>query len=284
MIVEPAGLERLSEITALQRRYDLAWFGEPENDADEVRERLELGGRQCIVREGDRVVAHGNAWRTGSSVVIDPAADQRTAAELAVGWLRDVTAPATEVLVRDTVLRDVLIAAGWTYAYSTFDLYRAVEPTWKRPPPAWPDGVAVRPLQSGDEPRVHELIFREAGWAEVRGHHFRDFDEWRSIFLKGDRPEDRPLLAVRGDQPLGVVLPRRFSDGTGWVAQLAVARAERGRGLGRALLLTAFDALARGGANRLGLGVLGENESALRLYVDVGLRVEREWQTFAAPA
>lgn len=283
MIVEPAGLDQLSEITALQRRYDEHWFGEPENDADEVREFLELGHTQCIVRDGDRAVATGNAWRTGSSVVIDPMTDGRAVAAVAVDWLRNVAAPTTEVLSRDEQLREVLLASGWAYSYSTFDLYRAVESSWERPRPSWPDGVTVRAMEPADERRVHELIFRDAAWAEVRGHHDREFDEWRSIFLKGDRAEDRPLMAVRGDQPIGVVLPRLYSDESGWISQLAVARSERGRGLGRALLLTAFDRLARGGATRLGLGVLAENASALRLYVGVGLRVDREWQTFAAP-
>jgi ribosomal protein S18 acetylase RimI-like enzyme len=284
VILEPAGLEQLSEITALHLAYDVGWFGEVEHDVDEVREWFELGDRHCVVRDGDRVVAVGNAWRTGSNLVIDPAADGPAAARLGVDWLRQVAVPATEVLDRDTELRDVLIAAGWRYAYSTFELCRAVEPAWERPAPSWPAGVRVRPLEPGEEPALHELIYREAGWADVPGHHEREFEEWRSIFIRGDRAPDRPLLAVRDDRLVGAALPRLFSDGTGWIAQLAVARAERGRGIGRALLLAGLDVLTRGGATKLGLGVLGENRSALRLYQDVGLRLDREWQTFAAPA
>jgi len=289
VILEPIGLERLSEdallpeITALHHAYDIAWFGEPEHDSDEVREWLELGNRHCVVRDDGRVVAVGNAWRTGSNVVIDPAADGPAAARLGVTWLRDVGAPDTEVLDRDTVLRDVLTAAGWRHAYSTFELCRTVEPSWERPEPSWPDGVTARPMEVADERRVHELIFQDAAWAEVPGHHFREFDEWRSIFLRGRRPADRPLLALRGERPVGVALPRLFSDGAGWVEQLAVARAERGRGLGRALLLAAFAALEHDGATKLGLGVLGANESALRLYLGVGLAVDREWQTYSSP-
>ena len=284
MILEPTGLERLSEITALQRRYDEHWFGEPENDADEVQEWLELGDRRCLVRDGDRVAAAATVWRTGSSVVIDPGADVAAAAALIVPWLAEAGAPTTEVFDRDAALRGELLSAGWRYAYSSFDLFRAVDASWTLPAPTWPAGLQVRRLEPPDERALHDLIYRDAAWADVPGHHVRDFDEWRAIFLKGDRDEERPLLAARDDRLVGAVLPRLFSDGVGWIAQLAVAGAERGRGLGRALLLAGFDGLVRAGASKLGLGVLAENESALRLYVGIGLRVDREWQTFAAPA
>jgi GNAT superfamily N-acetyltransferase len=39
------------------------------------------------------------------------------------------------------------------------------------------------------------------------------------------------------DRPVGVATGQVFSDGTCWIQQLAVARAARGQGLARALLL-----------------------------------------------
>ncbi|GMA86894.1 hypothetical protein GCM10025868_21440 [Angustibacter aerolatus] len=93
------------------------------------------------------------------------------------------------------------------------------------------------------------------------------------------RPSSR-LAAWAGDVPVGVVLGKVFSDGTGWVAHLAVDRARQGRGLGRALLLRALRDRAAAGATRLGLAVSGANRDALRLYLSVGLEVEREWLTY----
>jgi ribosomal protein S18 acetylase RimI-like enzyme len=72
-----------------------------------------------------------------------------------------------------------------------------------------------------------------------------------------------------------------LDSGRGWVTTLAVATAERGRGLGRALLLCVFADLERAGAQSLGLGVEAHNEAALRLYRSVGLVVEREWRIYA---
>jgi ribosomal protein S18 acetylase RimI-like enzyme len=62
---------------------------------------------------------------------------------------------------------------------------------------------------------------------------------------------------------------------------LAVARSERGQGLGRALLLESFRRRIAAGAAQLGLSVVATNRAALRLYLGIGLTVEREWQTFA---
>jgi mycothiol synthase len=283
MILRDAGPDDLSEITALQIAFDRAWFGRPEHDEDEVREWVELGDRLVVVQDGDRLVGAGNRWRTGSALIVDPGADAAAALALLVPWLAEVGAPDTEVLDRDEAAVRALTAAGWRYEHSTFDLLRPLEPGWTRPAAEWPAGVEVRELAPDEEPRLHELIYEAAGWAEVAGHHYRDLDEWHRIFLAGRRPEERPIVAVEDGRLIGAALPRLFSDGTGWIAQLAVDRAARGRGLGRALLVTGLERMVTAGATQLGLAVLGENRAALRLYLDVGLRVDREWQSFAAP-
>jgi ribosomal protein S18 acetylase RimI-like enzyme len=77
------------------------------------------------------------------------------------------------------------------------------------------------------------------------------------------------------------VAGRLLDSGRGWISTLAVARSDRGRGIGRALLLHAFADLQRAGARGLTLAVEAENESALELYRSVGLEVEREWRIHA---
>jgi len=80
-----------------------------------------------------------------------------------------------------------------------------------------------------------------------------------------------------------MVAGRVFEDGRGWVEQLAVARDARGQGLGRALLLHSLIELAGQGATSLALGVQGANETAIRLYRDIGFRVDRAWRSYALP-
>jgi ribosomal protein S18 acetylase RimI-like enzyme len=71
-----------------------------------------------------------------------------------------------------------------------------------------------------------------------------------------------------------------FSDGMGWVAQLAVPRDMRGRGIGSALLAEAMHRRLTGGATQLGLGVSAANPDALRLYERLGFRIDREWMAY----
>jgi [ribosomal protein S18]-alanine N-acetyltransferase len=74
-----------------------------------------------------------------------------------------------------------------------------------------------------------------------------------------------------------------FSDGRGWVQQLAVARSARGLGLGRALLQHSPAELCSRGATSLALGVRAENENAIGLYRELGFEVAREWRVYAGP-
>jgi GNAT superfamily N-acetyltransferase len=280
MMLRAATSADVPALTELQRAYDTAWFGAPENDEDEVREGLDLADVACVVVNGASYVGAGLRWRTGSSLVIHPDADFDTVQALLVPWLAEVDAPCTEALDREVSLRAALTAAGWVPDHAAFDLVRPVSPEWVLPEPKWPTGVEVRTFDADHARALHELIYVDAAWAEVRGHHAREFDEWHQIFVAGRTAEDAPVLAWRADRPVGTAVARTYSDGTGWVSQLAVARSERGQGLGRALLLESFRRRTAAGAAQLGLSVVGTNRDALRLYLDIGLSVDREWQTF----
>ena len=84
------------------------------------------------------------------------------------------------------------------------------------------------------------------------------------------------LLAWDGDELAGFVLAssgRGSEPELGWVGTLGVRPAWRRRGLGEALLRSAFAELFTRGHRRVGLGVDTENVSgALRLYERVGVR------------
>lgn len=276
----PADLPAVAE---LQARYETAWFGRPEHDADEVKEQLDLADEIVLLEKDGRVIGVGARWRTGSSVMVDPQSNGSVRQPF-LAWLAETEASNTEVLDRDEALRSALAAAGWRPAFSAFDLIRPVSADWQFAAPEWPPGVEPRPFTPSDAEAVHELIYLDAGWADVPGHHARDFDEWHRIFLAGRGADEPPVIAWRDGRPVGAALLRLFSDGTGWVAQLAVARSERGQGLGRALLLEGFRRMRAAGATSLGLAVMAANRGALQLYLGVGLTIDREWQTWAPPA
>jgi GNAT superfamily N-acetyltransferase len=279
--IRPAAENDIADITALHRAYDTAWFGAPEHDEDEVREWLELADERCVVSDGARLAAAGTRWRNGSTLVVDPAVRDPAVHRLLMRWLLDAGALESESLDRDLLLTSALRAIGWRHTRSSFELVRRVTSDWVLSPPAWPVGIELRPYRAADAEPLHHLVYVDAGWADVPGHEQRSFAEWQRIFLAGRAAEEAPILAWRGTALAGAAIGRMFSDGTGWVSQLAVARNERRAGLGRALLLEALRRRVAAGATSLGLGVSATNRHALGLYLSVGLHIDREWQTFA---
>ncbi len=77
--------------------------------------------------------------------------------------------------------------------------------------------------------------------------------------------------------------PEVSAEEAGEVGQIAVARSERGLGIGRALLVHSLRDLLDEAATSLNLGVEAANEHALGLYRSVGFEVVREWRLYARP-
>lgn len=282
----PATTDDLKLIVGLQYRYDLAWFGASEHSPDEVAEFLgyaePLAHGSKLVFDGDRLVSVGLRFGTDTVLVVEPDADPEPILAILLPWFADAPGR-TEVLGRDESAIAAIEAAGWTYDTSTFDLLVAVDSELALAEPEWPDGVVARELNAADVAAIHRLIYVDAGWAEVPGHPARSFDEWRRIFITGNTIPSQQVIAWRGERIVGVAMGRTWDDGTGWVAQLATAKDERGRGLGRAMLLEALRRRVAAGATSLGLSVQASNERALKLYLDAGLKIDREFRTYAAP-
>jgi mycothiol synthase len=141
--------------------------------------------------------------------------------------------------------------------------------------PVWPDGIAVRTFEPGDETVFHEIhqeTFRDT-WEHIE----EPFDEWSHWLLSPPAfvPELWFLAHADGD-PAGIAIchPHRTRPDVGWIRILGVRRPWRKRGLGRALLLHAFHEFRRRGLVGAGLGVDASSDTgAHRLYERVGMRV-----------
>jgi ribosomal protein S18 acetylase RimI-like enzyme len=284
MDARSAGDDDLPALVELQRRSDVAWFGVPEQGEDEVRETWDRIERKAedsrLVWAGDRLVAAAWRWGVASDLVLDPDIDPSEVYDDLLGWFAAGPPVVIEALHQDERRRAALTARGWEHTRSGFDLLRPVTGDWVLADPVWAAGVELRDYRPEHARAVHHLVYVDAAFADVPGHHRRDFDEWFGLFLAEHARPEPPVVLWRGERIIGVSLGRLFSDGAGWLSQLAVATDERGQGFGKALLLETLHRRVAAGASTLGLGVMAHNRGALGLYVDVGLRIDREWLAF----
>jgi mycothiol synthase len=280
----PATPDDVPAIADLERRWETRWYGAPELSESEVRESYERAQSSRLLIDDGRIVAAAWVWQSSTVMVVDPDAAVAPIYADLLPWFAGHPGVEVEAISRDDVLQSALTDYGWRHVNSSFELVRAVTPDWEIAEPVWPEGIEVRGAGADDALAMHQLIYVDAGWAEVRGHPDREFEEWRGVFATKHELPEQQVLAWRGERLVGVAIGRMFSDGTGWVAQLAVAKDERGQGLGRALLLEALRRRRAAGATSVGLGVQHENRGALTLYLDVGLTIDREWMQYTLPA
>lgn len=263
----------------MQDKEDTHWFGSSEHDESDLRESLAraapLGERSRLLVDSGQLVAAAWWWKPDeTTLVVDPESDVEAVLDELLPWLARSGARQVEALQQDQQLRDALARHHWEHFHSQFELMRDASPLSS---PQWPDGVIATDLDNNEE-AAYRVIYDEAEWAAVPGHSWRDFSEWRSLFIASEKPNQQ-VLAWENKRLVGVALGKTFSDGVGWVSQLAVARDQQGRGLGTALLREAFGRRLAEGAIKLGLGVSAANRDALRLYRSIGFDIDREWMT-----
>ncbi|MBI1299602.1 GNAT family N-acetyltransferase [bacterium] len=152
----------------------------------------------------------------------------------------------------------------------------------------WPEGLTLTTLAGFGNVRSVYDAYRDA-WQDHRGWVAQDeeaaFPAW--LHRMTTAPEHDPSLwfvALDGKEVAGVLFAKRLIDedpDLGWVDNLAVRRPWRRRGLGKALILTAFAEFARRGFKRGGLGVDAHSlTGATRLYEQLGMHVKDEHTIF----
>ncbi len=279
-MLRPATDADRDTVLALGVAEEMAWFGACDITIDEVGRWVEdeggLGRGMVVLAGSGSVVGFGSPGRHGSVFLADPGHTDLVADQLLPWMLGEREHVELLTFAGDAGRVAAFERHGLTHLRSSFFLSR---PGSAGPlePAAFPDGIDVARYAWGEaDEAVHRMIYVDAAWASVAGHGERDLEAW----LVKDRSCSSLFLARREGRPVGWVAGRILESGRGYILTLAVARSERGRGLGRALLLRAFADLQAAGAQGLALDVEAANEAALGLYRSVGLRVEREWGTY----
>jgi ribosomal protein S18 acetylase RimI-like enzyme len=244
-----------------------------EHDARVAGRHGEVNGYAVLLGDDAVVIVHPEAEGEGNGTVLRLWAEAR-AAERGTAVLRQFAYGANDRA------RAHLRAAGYQPVQHYFRLRAELADV----PPA-PD-APLRTFEPADEAAVHALI--QEAFAEIDGHEFQPLEKWRAKTIEKEGHDPSLWLLLEDDEGLvGVALGERWEEGTGYVAELAVAGRARGRGHGRTLLLGLFDAFRRAGLEHAELSVHGRNRGALRLYESTGMRPTWEaerWEKALGPA
>jgi ribosomal protein S18 acetylase RimI-like enzyme len=152
-----------------------------------------------------------------------------------------------------------------------------------RDPGPTPAGIAIRPVVPEGDLKLAHAILVEA-FADEWGYRVIPYREWRALEVEIDGFDPSLwLLATEGDEAVGAT--NAFAEGSrGWIGELGVRGAWRGRGIATAMLRRAFATFAERGLPRVMLNVDFENPTgAMALYEKVGMRAVRGYDVYEKP-
>lgn len=287
MIERPASRDDLSAVVGLFCAYDVDYRGGVDTDESDLTEDWDAPGfdwaaSTLVFEDGGSVV--------GFAMVVEEYADAMTPADRSelleplVEWVEAHPGPLEHYVPdTDTARHALMEARGWVPERRFWRMRRELDsPT---PAPVWPDGVSVR---SYDRPRddaaVHALI--STSFREIGGQPERSLTQWKGSLLETERYDaDLYLVAEAGGEVVGAALSQPMGMDYGFVRQLAVAPAHRGRGVGLALLHESFRRHAARDLPATVLGVdAGNPTGALDLYEKAGMRVVEQFTRWDRPA
>ncbi len=139
--------------------------------------------------------------------------------------------------------------------------------------PTIPEGIEIRPIRPDDESFTMAMF--ETAFSEFEDRLPTSEATWRAMTVarEGFAPEDL-IVAVDGKLIVGGAL--LLDSEEIWVDKLAVASTHRHRGIGRALLQTAFERSFARGYDHTSLST-DSRTGALSLYERIGMRVTRSF-------
>jgi mycothiol synthase len=234
------------------------------------------------------VAGYGAVFPPGALAFVDPACEGAGIGSALLEWIEGRAGELGRTVHRQMVAEDnrsahaLLSAAGYRQVRSNWLMARGLDVAPQ--PPAPPDGVILAAVDPDRDARdLHAAD--AAAFAGHPGYEPSSFESFRDEHLAG--PELDPTLScvARRDGALaGFAVCRRLPGGTGFIDLLAVAPAQRRRGLGTALLLHSFAAFAAANLREARLEVASDNPRAVALYERAGMTVRRRTDIFEKPA
>lgn len=178
--------------------------------------------------------------------------------------------------------RALLDARGYVYSHHYARLELRLE---ERPEvPERPARLTIRPYEPGaDDARLHDAV--NLAWSQYEGERWEpeSLERWLENTASETFDPTTWHLAVEDDRVVAFCLCECYGE-LGWVQYLGTLPEERGRGLGKLLLLHAIAAYHDRGIERVGLTVSSSNVPAARaLYEGVGMREVLRYDNLKKP-
>jgi mycothiol synthase len=238
-----------------------------------------IGGADVLKRDYSRVSVYGYVHPSWRGLGIG-----RALVNWGEAWTIDHMhrAPsASRVVVDHFILAEVepakrlLHQAGYAPVRTTLVMSRELQ---TMPPSERVPGIRIRTYRTGaDDLAVFQT--GEAAFADMWGRPTGTLESWTAATHAPGFDPGLWFLAedVRTTQVLGLCLAQ-MAGGGGWIRSLGVRPEARRRGVGRALLLTAFAALRERGARRVELSVDADSPTrAPNVYRQAGMTVDRSF-------
>lgn len=131
--------------------------------------------------------------------------------------------------------------------------------------PSWPAGVYLMQIADVDPNELYALL--SASYATGAGSLPPQAQWWPAVTSDEEYDPALVFVAASGGVPVGVAL----CWSSGFIKDIAVGAHMRGRGIGEALLRTAFASLRQRGLTHVDLKVMADNAPAIRLYRRLGM-------------
>ncbi|MBA3871980.1 MAG: GNAT family N-acetyltransferase [Anaerolineae bacterium] len=310
--VRPCTLDDVEAIVALMNACAIKVIGVADETVEQVRADwqrpdFDQAASQQVVLAADGSIVGWAEVHDAEVVVIftdvyvHPDYEQEGTGEYLMAWVEIRAAQTIDAAPADArvALRAYCYGLGkdaWYSALLEASGFQPIRHSWHMdmrldvppPKPQQLEGVTIK-VYDGQSDKRPIFNVKSTAFQDHFGHVERPFEEEYAEWLHRWVGESTFIpelwfLAMAGDTIAGVCLCKASHNGEddrGWVGSLAVLREYRRRGIGEALLYTAFDAFYNMGKKRVGLGVdAGSLTGAATLYKRVGMHVAKQFDLY----
>ncbi len=273
---------------------DLADLGVPDITLEDLLDEwggsdLDLAADVRVVDAGDgHIIGYVIVHRPGTLAVVHPAHEGRGVGARLLAWAEARDRDRGRHVYRQWAAADnesartLLNRAGYSVARSYWRMVCSL--AGERPATPAPARFHLRAVDiARDAAALHAVDAASfGGRPDYVPETLREFREEHLGAHDFDAALSR--VAERDGTIAGFLLARCFVDeAVGYVDILAVDPRHQGRGVGTALLASAFAAFARAGLSEAQLGVASDNPLALRVYERAGMTVRFRFDIYERP-